>query len=287
MQSWDSGVATVSDFYSSRITMVAFIDRSRYIMENFSKAICDNPTFLNGKVFDRLTVICFDHKSRYGNVWKCQCDCGNIMYATTGNLTAGRTKSCGCLHDDLAGERNVKDICGMKFGMLTVISRAGSKNKKSIWNCACDCGGTKVVSCSDLKSGRVKSCGCLKSLGEKAIAKFLDSHEISYKREYTFPDCKLQRPMPFDFYIDSYGSVGSCIEYDGIQHFQDSRMYSSIPLEERIQRDKIKTDYCKRNGIRLLRISYLDYDNIESILNDWLFLNGENETSYSDTSSYE
>ena len=203
-------------------------------MEEFSKALCNNPNFLDGQRFNCLTVICFDRKSKYGNLWKCRCDCGNIMYATTGNLTSGRTKSCGCLHDKLAGERNIRDLSGEKFGMLTVISRVGSnKYGNALWNCECDCGGFKIVSTSDLKQGRVKSCGCLKSLGEKAIAKFLDEHKIDYMREYTFPDCKIVRPMPFDFYIPNYKSAGLCIEYDGIQHFKDSRMYSNMPLDER------------------------------------------------------
>jgi hypothetical protein len=37
-------------------------------------------------------------------------------------------------------------------------------------------------------------------------------------------------------------------------------------MVEVIRRDKIKTDFCKKNGIHLLRISYKDFKNIESIL---------------------
>ena len=32
--------------------------------------------------------------------------------------------------------------------------------------------------------------------------------------------------------------------------------------------DKIKTQYCKDNNIKLIRIKYTDYDNIEKILNN-------------------
>lgn len=34
--------------------------------------------------------------------------------------------------------------------------------------------------------------------------------------------------------------------------------------------DKIKNDYCLQNAIRLIRIPYTDYDNIDEILNDEL-----------------
>lgn len=57
---------------------------------------------LIGKRFNRLTVI--DRDGTYvapcGSkraMWKCLCDCGKIVIASTINLTSGNTKSCGCL----------------------------------------------------------------------------------------------------------------------------------------------------------------------------------------------
>ena len=29
-------------------------------------------------------------------IWKCVCDCGNVIYETRGNLMSGSVKSCGC-----------------------------------------------------------------------------------------------------------------------------------------------------------------------------------------------
>lgn len=58
-------------------------------------------TKLLGQRFGKLTVIEYIGKMpEYcnANVWKCQCDCGNITYATTSNLNSGHIKSCGCLH---------------------------------------------------------------------------------------------------------------------------------------------------------------------------------------------
>lgn len=57
---------------------------------------------LIGQKFGRLTVVEFcgikDHKAR----WKCACDCGLSVIATTGNLRSGNTKSCGCLRREEA-----------------------------------------------------------------------------------------------------------------------------------------------------------------------------------------
>lgn len=53
------------------------------------------------------------------------------------------------------------DLTGEKYGRLTVESLNRSENGIVYWNCLCDCGKTTVVRGSNLKTGAVKSCGCL------------------------------------------------------------------------------------------------------------------------------
>jgi hypothetical protein len=48
------------------------------------------------------------------------------------------------------------NLIGIKFTRLEVIEEAKSK-----WLCRCDCGTNKIVTTNKLRSGRVKSCGCL------------------------------------------------------------------------------------------------------------------------------
>ena len=56
---------------------------------------------------------------------------------------------------------NVKiDLTGERFGKLTVIEYAGSKNRSNLWRCRCDCGCESIVSTGALRSGNTKSCGC-------------------------------------------------------------------------------------------------------------------------------
>lgn len=52
---------------------------------------------LEGQRFGRLTVVRFDHVDKNDKAtWFCQCDCGQDIITTTGNLRIGDTTSCGC-----------------------------------------------------------------------------------------------------------------------------------------------------------------------------------------------
>lgn len=55
------------------------------------------------------------------------------------------------------------DITGQKFHKLTVLKCSYIKDKRAFWLCRCDCGCEKDIRGDHLKSGRIKSCGCLQS----------------------------------------------------------------------------------------------------------------------------
>jgi hypothetical protein len=50
---------------------------------------------------------------------------------------------------------------GEKYNRLTILEWYKNKNGSSMWKCRCDCGKETIVKGSYLKSGQVKSCGCL------------------------------------------------------------------------------------------------------------------------------
>lgn len=58
------------------------------------------------------------------------------------------------------------DLTGKKFGRLTVLYKVGSirynKCTKTVWHCICDCTNEIDVVGELLRTGKTKSCGCLK-----------------------------------------------------------------------------------------------------------------------------
>lgn len=53
----------------------------------------------------------------------------------------------------------------MTFGLLTVLSISGNSEKGVRWDCVCQCSKQTLVPTARLKSGKTKSCGCLKVKG--------------------------------------------------------------------------------------------------------------------------
>ncbi|URN85894.1 AP2 domain-containing protein [Acetobacterium wieringae] len=49
-----------------------------------------------GDRFGSLVVLEKSHIEGRKQMWKCQCDCGNMTFVSTGNLKNGATESCGC-----------------------------------------------------------------------------------------------------------------------------------------------------------------------------------------------
>lgn len=55
------------------------------------------------------------------------------------------------------------NLMNERFGRLIVIDYAPNKGKRSQWKCQCDCGNELNVLTDSLRSGSVKSCGCLRA----------------------------------------------------------------------------------------------------------------------------
>jgi hypothetical protein len=56
---------------------------------------------LSGMKFNRLLAIShIKERKHHRIVWKCKCDCGNISFVQSTNLTSGHIKSCGCKNID-------------------------------------------------------------------------------------------------------------------------------------------------------------------------------------------
>jgi hypothetical protein len=54
------------------------------------------------------------------------------------------------------------DMTGFQSGRLTVVARVEGKDRTcAYWECSCECGGATIQRGKDLRTGKVKSCGCL------------------------------------------------------------------------------------------------------------------------------
>ena len=95
---------------------------------------------------------------------------------------------------------------------------------------------------------------CKTSMGERKVIKYLIEHNIKYEYQKKFIGCKRQNYLPFDFYLPNYNI---CIEYDGEQHYCIIKYWGDKDgFMKRQENDKIKTDFCKDNNIKLIRIKY-------------------------------
>lgn len=82
------------------------------------------------------------------------------------------------------------DLTGHIFSRLTVLSRAPNRGTKTAWRCQCSCGTECVAEAQNLKTGRMKSCGCLNSERIKALRR---THGQSGSVEYYLWRAMLQR----------------------------------------------------------------------------------------------
>jgi hypothetical protein len=67
---------------------------------------------LEGQKFGRLVAMEPHGSNKHGAItWRCDCECGNSKVVVGFQLTNGKTKSCGCLREDVA--RNMNASHGM------------------------------------------------------------------------------------------------------------------------------------------------------------------------------
>lgn len=122
---------------------------------------------------------------------------------------------------------------------------------------------TNTMTLNNFKRGRrCKICNISK--GEQEIMNFLNKNNIEYHyNEEYFPNLKSENGYSLrpDFIIPK---LNIWIEYDGEFHFK--KMYENDGFEKIQIYDEIKNNYAKNFGWNLIRISYLEKDNIENIL---------------------
>ena len=195
----------------------------------------------------------------YYKKFKLICNNGHIFHMSLNDLLRGH-RCPHCMGNAKLTLEYIKDYF-RKYSYIVIDDKYINANSKL--NVECPNGHQYSVRYSDFYSG--KRCPmCNQSSGEQEIARVLDKYGIKYEVLYKFEDCRNKNPLPFDFYLNDYNC---CIEYDGEQHY----IYGCFDMDlldlmNRKYIDNKKTQYCKNKNIKLIRIPYWDFDNIEYIL---------------------
>lgn len=201
--------------------------------------------------------------------------CGNDFVTSLASQINGDGACQACAKDKVAYSNILKsdDLNNLynTDGNIVLLNPEDYKGNNVInlrFLCA-ECGKEFKASKANYDAGqkRCAHCSHSKSSGEKIISDFLDSHNISYKFQQRFSDCRDKKTLPFDFYLFDYNM---CIEFDGPHHFEPVYGEDRFLITQR--HDAIKDEYCKNNNINLIRIPYWDGHIIDDILKNILNL---------------
>lgn len=218
------------------------------------------PKFLDltGKIYGELKVV--EMLKNYNNTHRTYCKCegvdGNEYIIRQDALQSGATKFV----KGATKAGKINDISGQRFGRLVALypTQDRAANSGIVWKCRCDCGRYTVSTSNNLKRHHTTSCGCKKrSKGEQFIVDYLNTLDVEYETEKAFDGCRNEKGnmnLYFDFYFPSQKTV---IEYDGALHFEGVEFFGGQEHYENLLKcDAIKDEYCKRNGIIMVRIPY-------------------------------
>ena len=220
-----------------------------------------------GNIYGNLQYLKDDNERKHYVICKCL-NCGEQKSIYKYNL--GKQQTCGCNKREKFGRKLIQ-LNGKTIGNFDVIELdkdLSLEKDKTYWKCRCHfCNNIKSIESYYLRTNPPYSCGCIRlnSKGEQKISDLLTELNISFKREYVFPDLieYTGHPFRFDFAIFKENKLQLLIEYHGKQHYDENygwnESYNNI-----LKRDNIKTEYCKNNNIPLIVIPYIDYEKIDT-----------------------
>lgn len=168
--------------------------------------------------------------------------------------------SCRIDATKMTAARFIEDVRGrydIAFGYAELPEHVTARSR--IW-VVCPYHGRFQVSSAAHRRGAAgcPACGRTGSRFEREIARLIARYGIGYEREWTHPTLKDRNVLRFDFALPSQRVL---IEYDGAFHFRtvmfpgELQEAGDLRLAETKRRDRIKTDWARTNGWRLVRIS--------------------------------
>ena len=138
---------------------------------------------------------------------------------------------------------NRKDLSGMVFNNLTVLSYSHTEGKRAYWKCICECGKEKVAQGKLVVSGNVKSCGCLNHIGSNL------KHGSSGTSEYgSWNSMRSRCNNPNYPKYKDYGARGITIDerWNDFENFLTDMGVKPSP-KHTIERKDVNGNYTKDN----------------------------------------
>ena len=140
-----------------------------------------------------------------------------------------------------------KDLTGNIYGILTVLRKTGSKNKKAVWLCQCACGNLVERQSQSLRSKHrvrgTKSCGCLHGEWSK-------THGMADSRPYIIWRNMIHRCQnEKDKDYRNYGGRGITVCQNWVSSFDSFWKDMQATYSEKLTLDRVNNElgYSKEN----------------------------------------
>lgn len=219
-------------------------------------------------------VLISDYNGARNNV-TCKCVKHNCEFdIIASNLVNSSTKPCPICRGDATRERCIKSnkqfLQELKLVNPNIIPLEEYIDDHSKILCKCNIHNYEWYAEPNKILHRRTGCPkCSSYHNENVILDILDKWNYKYIIQKRFDDCRDKNTLPFDIYLEDFNI---CIEYDGEQHYYPIKRGSMTDKEAEenylltVKHDKIKTEYCQKNNIGLIRIPYWENDDIENYL---------------------
>lgn len=140
------------------------------------------------------------------------------------------------------------ELTNQKFGRLTVVEFAMSKNGRSYWLCKCDCGNEKIVIGKDIVNHNIQSCGCYR---KESTSKRNTKHGKTNTRLYNIWSTMKRRCMTVksgkaykNYFLRG---ITICEDWKVFENFQKWALANGYSDELSIDRIDNNSNYCPEN----------------------------------------
>lgn len=171
------------------------------------------------------------------------------------------------------------DISGQKFNFLTVTGRFTRVNRRTLWDCVCDCGNKTTVDATKIKSGHTKSCGCYLKIFCKKHGHALDGKDRT--SEYNAWGAMIQRCCnPSNRRYKRYGGRGITIcdrwkdSYENFYSDMGAKPSPDMSLDRINNNGNYEPSNCRwatitQQNRNLSRNRHIEHNGVTMVLAEW------------------